>query len=154
LQDQEKEVKYLTKDTAIQVNVLLGYEGAVRDENLLESALAAPQNAAYYENASLIVQAATLIERLALNYPFIDGNKRTALIIGSTFLLINDLHIVYQDEQEEAIYGKEIELLVYKRDFQRFVKWLENHVQPHKGGYVDEEEQGSTGKEGNTGEKG
>ncbi|MBA2676905.1 MAG: type II toxin-antitoxin system death-on-curing family toxin [Ktedonobacteraceae bacterium] len=133
------DVQYLTRVTVIEINRLLGYGGALRDDNLLESALAAPKNAGYYEGADLVTQAATLIERLALNHPFIDGNKRTALIAGSTFLFINSFYVVYKDEMDEAAYGIEIELLVAKKDFRRFMQWFEAHIQPYEGGYVDEE---------------
>ena len=44
-----KAVKYLTRETLIHINDLLGYSDLVREENLLGSALTAPQNAAYYE---------------------------------------------------------------------------------------------------------
>jgi hypothetical protein len=40
------DIRYIQSHTALEINRLLGYEGALRDVNLLESALAAPQNAA------------------------------------------------------------------------------------------------------------
>ncbi|MBA2285938.1 MAG: type II toxin-antitoxin system death-on-curing family toxin [Ktedonobacteraceae bacterium] len=137
MQKTPDDVQYLTRVTVIEINRLLGYGGALRDDNLLESALAAPKNAGYYEGADLVTQAATLIERLALNHPFIDGNKRTSMIAGSSFLFINNLHIVYKDEDEELVYAREIELLVAQKDFKRFIQWLEKHIHPYEGGYVD-----------------
>jgi len=76
------------------------------------------------------LQATTLIERLALNHPFVDGNKRTALIAGNTFLLINHWHVVYADEAEEQVYAQTIENLVAQKDFEAVVQWLQAHVQP------------------------
>lgn len=61
----------------------------LRDRGLLESAVQRPQNAAYYAAADLITQAALYMVGIALNHPFVDGNKRTGYISGMTFLRIN-----------------------------------------------------------------
>jgi death-on-curing protein len=45
---------------------------------LIESVLARPQQAAAYENADLIRQAATLYFGLVKNHPWVGGNKRTS----------------------------------------------------------------------------
>ncbi len=59
----------------------------VRD--LVESALARPQQAAIYENADIIRQAATLCFGLVKNHPWVGGNKRTATAITEAFLDVN-----------------------------------------------------------------
>lgn len=56
---------------------------------LLESALARPRQAAAYENADLIRQAATLCYGLIKNHPWLGGNKRTATAIVNEFLKRN-----------------------------------------------------------------
>lgn len=56
---------------------------------LLQSALARPRNAAIYENADVIRQAATLCLGLIKNHPFIGGNKRTASFLMRIFLRSN-----------------------------------------------------------------
>ena len=61
----------------------------LRDEGLLESALARPIQAAHYANADIADQAATLLWGVAQNQPFVDGNKRIALVVALTFLEIN-----------------------------------------------------------------
>ncbi len=63
--------------------------GPVRDRGLLEGAVQRPQNAAYYSGADLVIQAALYMVGIALNHPFIDGNKRTGYISGMTFLQVN-----------------------------------------------------------------
>ncbi|HTI14362.1 MAG TPA: type II toxin-antitoxin system death-on-curing family toxin [Dictyobacter sp.] len=118
---------YLEKGSCIDINQLLVSNSTVKDSNLLESAIAAPQQSAYYEGADIMMQAALLIERLVLNHPFTDGNKRTALIAGSTFLLVNGLRIVYMDSDEDLAYAKEIERLVVSRGRERFYQWLAAH---------------------------
>lgn len=62
----------------------------VRDENALESALNAPLQRAYYEpETPLNVLVALLMERMILNHPFSDGNKRTAILVTNTTLQLN-----------------------------------------------------------------
>jgi death on curing protein len=67
----------------------------MRDRGLLESAVLRPQNAAYYEGADLITQTALYMVGIALNHPFLDGNKRTGYIAGMTFLHVNGGTNVY-----------------------------------------------------------
>ena len=62
----------------------------VRDIGLLESALARPQNIAVYEpDADIARLAAAYAFGIAKNHPFVDGNKRTALVACRTFLILN-----------------------------------------------------------------
>ena len=61
----------------------------VADRTLIESALARPQQAAAYENADLVRQAATLCFGLIKNHPWAGGNKRTATTITQEFLKLN-----------------------------------------------------------------
>lgn len=61
----------------------------LRDRALLESAVSRPQTAAFYEGADLITQAALYMTGIALNHPFLDGNKRTGYVSGMVFLRVN-----------------------------------------------------------------
>ncbi len=65
----------------------------VRDSGLLESALQRPQNKRAYETPDLADLAAAYAYGIARNHPFVDGNKRTALVASRTFLLINGFQI-------------------------------------------------------------
>lgn len=60
---------------------------------LIESVLARPRQAAVYENADIIRQAATLYFGLIKNHPWLGGNKRTATAIVDEFLYRNDYEI-------------------------------------------------------------
>ncbi|NCA73118.1 MAG: type II toxin-antitoxin system death-on-curing family toxin, partial [Sphingobacteriia bacterium] len=64
------------------------YGGApgVRDPGALESALFRPQTG-YYDD--IVAEAAALVESLAINHPFVDGNKRVAFAAVDVFLRIN-----------------------------------------------------------------
>lgn len=68
-----------------------GTEG-IRDEGLLFSALARPENLfAYGENVDVAALAASYAFGIAKNHPFLDGNKRTAMVVAITFLNRNGL---------------------------------------------------------------
>lgn len=58
----------------------------MRDPGALEAALFRPQTG-YYEDT--VAEAAALMESLAINHPFIDGNKRMAFAATDVFLRIN-----------------------------------------------------------------
>jgi len=66
-----------------------GGEASLRDRGLLESALAAPENAFLYAGADLYTIAAYYAFHIAENQPFVDGNKRAALASALDFLGVN-----------------------------------------------------------------
>ena len=68
-----------------------GGSAGVRDESLLDSALARPQQLFAYGDPppDLADLAASLTYGLAKNHPFVDGNKRTALAAADVFLADN-----------------------------------------------------------------
>ena len=81
---------YLTVADVLGVHAVLiqRYGGApgVRDPGALETALFRPQTG-YYDD--IVAEAAALLESLAINHPFVDGNKRTAFAAADVFLRIN-----------------------------------------------------------------
>lgn len=71
-----------------------GAEG-VRDEGLLQSALArAKQRAAYGDGADFIDMATAYTAGIVKNYPFVDGNKRTGFVTGVLFLELNGFRVM------------------------------------------------------------
>ena len=74
-----------------------GTEG-LREEGLLESALAAPKHLARYGDPSVWELAAAYCEGILQNHPFADGNKRAGLLAARAFLFKNG----YRLEPEEA----------------------------------------------------
>jgi death-on-curing protein len=62
-----------------------GVQG-LRDAGALEAALFRPQSGYYHD---IIQEAAALFESLAMNHPFIDGNKRVAFACTDVFLRVN-----------------------------------------------------------------
>ncbi len=75
-----------------------GGEG-VRDNGLLDSALQRPQNKLAYGSPDLADLAAAYAYGIARNHPFIDGNKRMALVTSFTFLFVNGLKVTASQEQ-------------------------------------------------------
>ena len=66
-----------------------GGSAGIRDEGLLDSALARPQNLLAYGKPTLFDLAASYGFGLVKNHPFIDGNKRTGFIVAVLFLELN-----------------------------------------------------------------
>ena len=66
-----------------------GGDSGLRDVGLLDSALMRPENLAAYEQPDFAVLAASYCVGLAKNHPFVDGNKRAALLATGLFLLLN-----------------------------------------------------------------
>jgi death on curing protein len=73
----------------ILINEFGGLHG-IRDIALLESAIFRPQTGYY---AGLIEEAAALMESLAKNHPFIDGNKRISFVLTDIMLTANGYQI-------------------------------------------------------------
>jgi death on curing protein len=74
-----------------------GGGAGVRDHGLLESALARPLNMAAYGDPDLCALAAGYAFGIACNHPFIDGNKRTALVACELFLDLNGVDLQADD---------------------------------------------------------
>lgn len=75
-----------------------GGSPGLRDEGLLESALARPRNLAAYGEPDLAALAAAYAFGLVRNHPFVDGNKRTAFVAAELFLDLNGQDLVASDE--------------------------------------------------------
>jgi death-on-curing protein len=80
-----------------------GGSAGLRDTNLLESALGRPRNKWAYENASLADLAASYAYGVAKNHPFVDGNKRTALLCTYTFLGTNGIDFIVPEAEAAAM---------------------------------------------------
>lgn len=69
----------------------------LRSSELLESALARPKHLAGFGAPDLFDLAASYAFGIARNHPFIDGNKRTALVVCGSFLVLNGFRITASD---------------------------------------------------------
>lgn len=93
---------YLTLEEAMDLHHQLierfGGTAGVRDLGLLESALARPRSGYY---ASLSEQAAAMLQSLAGNHAFLDGNKRLAFAATAVFLRMNGYKLAVDAEEAE-----------------------------------------------------
>lgn len=102
---------WIEKGDALTIHErLLALHGGIsglRDEGLLESALARPrQHFAYDNSADVPALAAYYASGIVQNHPFVDGNKRTGFVIGALFLELNGFHFTATEEQVvEAVFA-------------------------------------------------
>jgi len=99
------ETKFPTLEEALYLHAILleryGGSPGVIDLGLLESALARPRSG-YYETLSL--QAAALMHSLVKNHSFVDGNKRMALALTASFLMMNGFRLkASADDAEDFV---------------------------------------------------
>ncbi|MGH6626477.1 MAG: type II toxin-antitoxin system death-on-curing family toxin [Burkholderiaceae bacterium] len=101
-----------------------GGEG-LRDEGLLESALARPENLAAYGKPDFADLAASYGVGLAKNHPFVDGNKRAAFLTVGMFLYLNGYRL--QATQADATLTM---LAVAAGDITEaeFAAWIRSHA--------------------------
>ena len=103
-----------------------GGSHGVRDLALLDSALARPFQT--FENTDLhstpIQKAASLIESILINHPFIDGNKRTGYVLMRIFLIDNGLDI---NASQEEKFDLVISIASGQTKFDQIVEWLTKH---------------------------
>lgn len=97
--------------------------GGVRDMGLVQSAIARPQSGYY---ASLSLQAAALLQSLAQNYAFVDGNKRMAFALTAIFLRMNGFRLVVDADNGEGFIIKTV--IQAKADLDPIATWLEKHM--------------------------
>jgi death-on-curing protein len=120
---------YLTVADVLGMHTALmqRYGGApgVRDPGALESALFRPQTG-YYED--IVAEAAALLESLAINHPFVDGNKRIAFAAADVFLRINGWRLQRPSMQ---IYIEMIQMLESGTfDIAHLEPWLRAFARP------------------------
>jgi death-on-curing protein len=104
-----------------------GGRPGIRDEKLLLSALARPQNLAAYGSPApdLAALAAAYAYGIARNHPFKDGNKRVALIMARTFLLINGTDIVTSQEEKYITFLRLAEGTLSEEEL---AEWMRLHI--------------------------
>jgi death-on-curing protein len=103
-----------------------GGSDGIRDETLLDSALAKPRNVfAYADLPTLPMLAASYAFGIARNHAFVDGNKRTALVICEGFLRLNGLRLVAPPEEKYLTFLALAEGSLTEEDL---TVWLTRHA--------------------------
>ena len=101
-----------------------GGTSGVRDEGLLDSALAQPQATFGGEllHPTIHEQATAYLYHLAMNHPFIDGNKRTAFAVMLTFLSLNGYTLNLSQEQAYNLVIQVVQKEISKEELSAFLK--------------------------------
>ena len=118
---------YLTVGEVLQIHhqLIENYGGAhgLRHKGLLESAVFRPQ-IGYYN--SIAEEAAALMESLANNHPFLDGNKRIAFAAAHTFLLVNGYDLEVRPPAAYDFMMHSIARGEFR--FGPILEWINNHI--------------------------
>ena len=128
-----KEPAWIDERVALAIHArLMAYFGGapgLRDQGLLQSALARPRQLfSYAQTPNIIEMAASYTVGIIRNHPFIDGNKRTGLVVGVLFLETSGCRFAAPEEDAtQAV----LELAAGYLDEKGFVSWLNIHFKGH-----------------------
>lgn len=119
--------RYLIKDEVIFIHKYLieefgGIHG-VRNNNSLEAPVMRPQSG-YYKD--IYEESSALMESLALNHPFVDGNKRISFFATDVFLRINGYYIDCNAEEAFKFYVENLEKNAFR--FNNILNWLKEKI--------------------------
>ncbi len=120
-----REPYWLTREECLALHdmMLSQYGGiaGVRDENLLESALARPRQLFAYGKPDMADMAAAYAVGIVKNHPFLDGNKRTGFMLGAGFLESNGFEF-HATEADAAL--RTLALAAGEMDEAAYAAWL------------------------------
>jgi death on curing protein len=126
------EPRWLSLETVVDINRALvattGEQHFLRDQGLLESALARPRNAFAYGEEDVVALAVRLLAGLAMAHAFEQGNKRTAFVAMTEFLMTNGYDLVLHDNTGWA--DVVIALIEHRTAEEDFVRLLRPFVVP------------------------
>lgn len=102
-----------------------GGAAGIRDAGMLESALARAKNLSAYGDPDVAALAAAYGFGIARNHPFVDGNKRAALIVTELFLALNGSELRVSDA--ECVVAV-LALAAGELEEAEFAAWLRQHL--------------------------
>lgn len=103
-----------------------GGRTGIRDRNALEAALARPRShAAYSDPSPDIATLAAVLAHAASSHPFVDGNKRTSLVLTEGFLDLNGCALRASDEETVAMW---LDLAAGAIDEKALAAWLRERI--------------------------
>ena len=121
--------EYLTVPDVLAIHSVLveryGGTTGVRDSGALESAVFRPQTGYYTD---IVAEAAALFESLAINHPFVDGNKRSAFASVDIFLRLHGYRIAYPPMELYADIMRMFESGIF--DMVHIEPWLRGFIAP------------------------
>lgn len=121
------EPKWIRLDTVLAIHAAQlaehgGLDG-IRDRSGLESAIASPRNLLAYGQPTpdIAAMAAQYAFAIAGNQVFVDGNKRVALVVCRTFLLLNGQNLVASQDEK---YRRIMDLANKVIDVDQMAQWV------------------------------
>ena len=115
---------------ALHADQIMEHGGSlgIRDEGLLESALARRQQKWHYEpRTDLATLAAAYAFGVAKNHPFIDGNKRATLVSAYTFLAVNGFELEVPEPEAMTVILGTADGSISEEDL---ASWIRSHLIP------------------------
>jgi death-on-curing protein len=103
-----------------------GGSGGLRDEGLLDSALARPLNLVLYDQPDIAALAASYGVGLAKNHAFVDGNKRVAFLAVGLFLSVNG-HRLLATQADATL--TMLDVAAGEIEEAAFAQWIRQHIQ-------------------------
>lgn len=104
-----------------------GGQAGLRDRGLLESAMARPRNQFAYGERALPRLAASHAFGISRNHPFLDGNKRTSLVVAELFLALNGMELTASDAECVATF---LSLAAGEISEDELAEWVEGNSAP------------------------
>ena len=104
-----------------------GGASGIRDEGLLDSALARPLNLVAYGEPDLAALAAAYGFGIAKNHPFVDGNKRAAFLAVGLFLFLNGQRLKVTQADATVMV---LALAAGEIDEAAFANWIRSNSKP------------------------
>ena len=104
-----------------------GGASGIRDEGLLDSALARPLNLVAYGEPDLAALAAAYGFGIAKNHPFVDGNKRAAFLVVGLFLYLNGQRLAVTQADATVMV---LALAAGEIDEAAFANWIRSNSKP------------------------
>lgn len=124
-------MKLLTLEQLLQIHALVvdatGGSMGLRDIGRLESAIATQTQNVFGEELypSVIEKTAAIMRSIVADHPFVDGNKRTAMLTGLTLLKTNGIRFVARAGEIEDF---AVKIVVAKLDVPVVALWLREHI--------------------------
>ena len=104
-----------------------GGASGLRDETVLQSALARPLHLMSYGSPDVADLAAAYGVGLAKNHPFVDGNKRAAFLSVGLFLALNGQRLVATQAEATLVM---LDVAASAMDESSFARWIRGHMAP------------------------
>jgi len=119
---------WLARDECLMLHdMMLSHYGGIaglRDENLLESALAKPQQLFHYGNPTMADLGASYAAGIVKNHPFLDGNKRTGFMMAAGFLERNGFEF---NATEAEVVIRTLALAAGEMTESAYAEWLKSN---------------------------